>query len=72
MQTVEQIFEKQNPQDGTIPEWAKKLAETYAKQKWEQACQMQINNCLDNLRPTSSDSLAYGDVASAPKPVFVP
>lgn len=42
----------------------------YAKSKWEEACQLQINSCLDNLRPTFSDSLAYGDVASATKPKF--
>jgi hypothetical protein len=47
-------------------------ADLYAKSKWEEACQLQINSCLDNLRPTFADSLAYGDVASAPKPQFVP
>ena len=32
MKTVNEIFQEQNPQDGVVPEWAKKLAETYAAQ----------------------------------------
>lgn len=45
-------------------------AESKAKEAWNAACQLQINNCLDALRPTFSDSLAYGDVASAKYPDY--
>ena len=45
-------------------------AESKAKEAWNAACQLQINNCLDALRPTFSDSLAYGDVASAKHPDY--
>jgi len=36
MKTAEKIFKKQNPQDGTLPEWAKRLAKEYAKQLLEE------------------------------------
>lgn len=36
MRTAEEIFKQQNPQDGTIPEWAKRLAVSYAKEAIEQ------------------------------------
>lgn len=45
-------------------------AEAKAKEAFEAACQLQINNCLDYLRPNFSDSLAYGDVASAIHPDY--
>lgn len=32
MNTIEQIFEEQNPQDGVCPEWAKNLALEFGKQ----------------------------------------
>lgn len=44
----------------------------YARQKWDEACQLQINSCLENLTPEFHDSLAYGQIASAPKPEFKP
>lgn len=46
------------------------VAIVYARSKWDEACQAQINSCLENLR--DQDSLSYGDVASAPKPEFKP
>ena len=48
------------------------LFDNYASQKWEQACQLQINNCLNNLTPELQDTFAYGDIASAPKPDYIP
>lgn len=66
------IFERNKPTCRyTVTELINEVAELYAKSKWEEACQLQINNCLNNLRPTFADSLAYGDVASAPNPQFV-
>lgn len=32
MKTPAQIFEEQNPQDGTIPEWAENLCKAYAEE----------------------------------------
>jgi len=46
------------------------VVELYAESKWEEACQLQINSCLNNLSPKFSDTQAYGDIASAPKPKF--
>ena len=60
------------PDDNTVVVDCCKIAEEYAKQKWEEACQLQINSCLNNMRTPLSDSLAYGDVSSAPKPQFKP
>lgn len=51
-------------------EWMAKSSELYARSKWDEACQAQINSCLENLR--DQDSLSYGDVASASKPEFKP
>jgi len=46
------------------------VMELYVESKWDEACQLQINSCLNNLRPTFSQGQAYGDIASAPKPKF--
>jgi len=55
---------------GAMESAAELFAESKAKEAWNAACQLQINNCLDALRPTFSDSLAYGDVASAKYPDY--
>lgn len=37
MRSITSIFKEQNPQDGTIPAWAKGLAIQYAKEAIEEA-----------------------------------
>lgn len=78
METAKQFLhrrlnEKRNQKKGFISastDDVAKIMEEYAKLKWEKACQLQIKSCLNNLRTPFSDSLAYGDVSSAPKPKF--
>lgn len=44
-QTIEQIFHKQNPQDGECPDWAKKLANEYVNQQLQPFVDSQLEFC---------------------------